>query len=50
MSELSSVEPSFIIRNSKSGNTITIYDIRAKRTDAKNTEPVGLDPLVIEIK
>ena len=31
-----------IIKNSKSGNTITIYDIRAKRTDAKNIEPVGL--------
>ena len=39
-----------IIKNSKSGNTITIYDIRAKRTDAKNIEPVGLDPLVLEIK
>ena len=39
-----------IIRNTKSGNTITLYDIKARRVDAPNTGERPLDPLVIEIK
>ena len=39
-----------IIRNIKSGNTITISNIQAKRVDYKNTDEIPLDPLVIEIK
>ena len=39
-----------IIKNTKSGNTITIYDIKARRVDAKNTRERSLDPLVLEIK
>ena len=34
----------------KSGNAITISNIKAKRVDAKNTAVRVLDPLVIEIK
>jgi gliding motility-associated protein GldM len=39
-----------IIKNTKSGNAITISNIKAKRIDAKNTAIRSLDPLVIEIK
>lgn len=39
-----------IIKNTKSGNAITISNIKAKRVDAKNTSVRPLDPLVIEIK
>ena len=39
-----------IIKNTKSGNAITISKIKAKRVDAKNTSVRSLDPLVIEIK
>jgi len=39
-----------IIKNTKSGNAITISSIKAKRVDAKNTAVRPLDPLVIEIK
>ena len=39
-----------IIKNVKSGNTITISNIKAKRVDAKNTAVRPLDPLVLEIK
>ena len=39
-----------IIKNTKSGNAITISNIKAKRVDAKNTAVRTLDPLVIEIK
>jgi len=39
-----------IIKNTKSGNAITISAIKAKRIDAKNTSVRSLDPLVIEIK
>jgi gliding motility-associated protein GldM len=39
-----------IIKNTKSGNAITISNIKAKRVDAKNTAVRVLDPLVIEIK
>jgi len=39
-----------IIKNTKSGNAITISNIKAKRVDAKNTSVRSLDPLVIEIK
>ena len=39
-----------IIKNTKSGNTITIYDIKARRVDARNTRERSLDPLVLEIK
>jgi gliding motility-associated protein GldM len=39
-----------IIKNTKSGNAITISNIKAKRVDAKNTAIRPLDPLVIEIK
>ena len=39
-----------IIKNIKSGNTITISNIKARRTDAKNTAVRPLDPLVVEIK
>ena len=39
-----------IIKNTKSGNAITISSIRAKRVDAKNTAERALDPLVLEIK
>ena len=39
-----------IIKNIKSGNTITISNIQAKRVDYKNSEEIPLDPLVIEIK
>jgi len=39
-----------IIKNTKSGNTITISNIKAKRTDAKNTSVRDLDPIVLTIK
>ncbi|CAI8221306.1 MAG: Uncharacterised protein [Cryomorphaceae bacterium] len=39
-----------IIKNTKSGNAITISNIKAKRVDAKNTAVRPLDPLVLEIK
>ena len=39
-----------IIKNTKSGNTITISNIQAKRVDTKNTKVRQLDPLVLEIK
>ena len=39
-----------IIKNSKSGNTITISNIKARRVDTKNTKERQLDPLVLEIK
>ena len=39
-----------VIKNTKSGNTITISNIKAKRVDAKNTAERALDPLVLEIK
>ena len=39
-----------IIKNTKSGNTITISNIKAKRVDTKNTKERQLDPLVLEIK
>ena len=39
-----------IIKNTKSGNTITISNIKAKRVDTKNTKVRQLDPLVLEIK
>jgi hypothetical protein len=39
-----------VIKNTKSGNTITISNIKAKRVDAKNTAVRALDPLVLEIK
>ena len=39
-----------IIKNTKAGNSITISNIKAKRTDAKNTRVRPLDPLVIELK
>ncbi len=39
-----------IIKNTKSGNTITIFDIKAKRVDAKNTRIKNLSDLVLEIK
>ena len=39
-----------IIKNTKSGNTITISNIQAKRVDTKNTRFHQLDPLVLEIK
>ena len=39
-----------IIKNTKSGNAITISNIKAKRVDAKNTAVRVLDHLVIEIK
>ena len=39
-----------IIKNIKSGNTITISNIQAKRVDYKNSNEIPLDPLVIEIK
>ena len=39
-----------VIRNTKSGNTITISNIKAKRVDIKNSKERQLDPLVLEIK
>jgi gliding motility-associated protein GldM len=39
-----------IIKNTKSGNTITISNINAKRVDAKNTGIRNLDPVVLTIK
>jgi len=39
-----------IIKNTKSGNTITISNIQARRVDTKNTKVRQLDPLVLEIK
>jgi len=39
-----------IIKNTRSGNSITISAIKAKRTDAQNTAVVNLDPLVLTIK
>ena len=38
-----------IIKNTKSGDAITISNIKARRVD-KNTAVRALDPLVIEIK
>ena len=43
-------EPINIIKNTKSGNTITISNIKARRVDTKNTKERQLDPLVLEIK
>ena len=39
-----------IIKNTRSGNTITLSAIKARRTDAKNTALRSLDPVVIQIK
>ena len=39
-----------IIKNVKSGTTITISNIQAIRIDYKNNKEIPLDPLVIEIK
>ena len=39
-----------IIKNTKSGNTMTISNIQARRVDTKNTKVRQLDPLVLEIK
>ena len=39
-----------IIKNTKKGNTITISQIQARRTDAKNTGVRSLDPVVLTIK
>ena len=39
-----------IIKNTKSGNVITVSNIKAKRTDARNTEVRELEPLVLTIK
>ena len=39
-----------IIKNTRSGNSITISAIKAQRTDAKNTAVVDLPPLVLTIK
>ncbi len=39
-----------IINNTKSGNTITVSNIMAKRTDAKGTATKLLPPLVLKIK
>ena len=39
-----------IIKNTKSGNTITISNIKARRVDAKNTGIRPLDPVVLTIK
>ncbi|MDB0026942.1 hypothetical protein N9D80_00130 [Flavobacteriales bacterium] len=39
-----------IIKNTKTGNTITISNINAKRVDAKNTGIRNLDPVVLTIK
>jgi len=39
-----------IIKNTRSGNSITISAIKARRIDAKNTAIKNLDPLVLTIK
>ncbi|MBC8265968.1 MAG: hypothetical protein H8E84_03290 [Flavobacteriales bacterium] len=39
-----------IINNTKSGNSITVSNIKAKRTDAKGTATRSLPPLVLKIK
>jgi gliding motility-associated protein GldM len=39
-----------IINNTKSGNSITVSNIMAKRTDAKGTAARSLPPLVLKIK
>jgi len=39
-----------IIKNTRSGNNITISAIKARRIDAKNTAIKNLDPLVLTIK
>ena len=39
-----------IIKNTKTGNTITISNIKARRVDAKNTGIRPLDPVVLTIK
>ena len=39
-----------IINNTKSGNTITVSNIMARRTDAKGTATRSLPPLVLKIK
>ena len=39
-----------IIKNTRSGNSISITAIKAQRTDSKNTGIVNLDPLVLTIK
>ena len=39
-----------IINNTKSGNSITVSNIMAKRTDAKGTATRSLPPLVLKIK
>jgi hypothetical protein len=39
-----------IINNTKSGNSITVSNIMARRTDAKGTATRSLPPLVLKIK
>ncbi len=39
-----------IIKNTRSGNQITISNIKAKRVDAKDTKVETLDPLILVIK
>ena len=39
-----------IIKNTRSGNSISITAIKAQRIDSKNTGVVNLDPLVLTIK
>ena len=39
-----------VIKNTKSGNAITITNIKARRVDAKNTAIRSLPPLILEIK
>ena len=39
-----------IIKNTRSGNSITISNIKARRVDTKNTAVKNLDPLVLTIK
>ena len=39
-----------IIKNTRSGNSITISAIKARRVDAKGTSEKNLDPLVLTIK
>ena len=39
-----------IIKNTRSGNSITISAIKARRIDTKNTAVKNLDPLVLTIK
>ena len=39
-----------IVKNTRSGNSITISNIKARRIDTKNTAVKNLDPLVLTIK